>query len=193
MMEPTFPGPKPRISVHFKRIVRVDGMRVRVELEPGCWVRGSTLGLYAAHPKAGSVRLTSRRAFEKAGPADLEALIRRLRTAACRKPGCRQRRLVGNGPEPGNPKGLCERHRLQDILAEAERERARAREEEARHDAKKRAAGYRYKAVVWIHRDDCDDRAVVLYFREKPTRAALRREGRRRKSRLPDDFSLSPI
>ena len=193
MSGPTFSGRKSTISVDFRRTVVVGGLKVRVELEPGCWVRGGRLGLRANHPVAGSARLTSRRTFEKAAPADLEAMIRRLRVVRCRFPGCRSPNLVGDGKEPGNPKAYCERHRLRDILAAAAKIQARIDVKQAILDAARKGQGYRYKASIWIHRDDRDDAAVVLYFRERPGLSRLRREARRRKSRILDDAHVERL
>jgi len=191
--EPKFSGKKSTISVNFHRTVVVGGLKVRVELEPGCWVRGARLGLMANHPVAGSARLTTRRTFEKATPADLDAMIRRLRAAKCRYAGCKNPNLVGDGREPGNPKAYCERHRLKDIVTAAAKVQAEIDVKQAIVDAAWRGKGYRYKATVWIHRDDRDDEAVVLYLKDKPTPARLRQEARRRKSRILDDVHVERL
>jgi len=193
MREPTFSGQRSNISVNFRRVVVVAGLKVRVELEPGCWVRGSRLGLMAHHRVAGSARLTSRRLFEKATPADLEAMIRRLRIVKCRVRGCTRPNLVGDGKEPGNPKAYCERHRLKDIVTAAAKIQAEIDVKQAIVDAAWRSKGYRYKATLWIHRDDCNDSAVVLYLKDKPTPARLRQEARRRKSRVLDDAHVERL
>src|SRR5512144_1316428 len=114
MSGPTFSGKKSTISVDFRRSVVVRGLKIRIELEPGCWVRGARLGLMARHPVAGSARLTSRRTFEKATPADLDRMIRRLRVVKCRYPGCKDPHLGGDGKEPETPNAACERHRNKD-------------------------------------------------------------------------------
>jgi hypothetical protein len=193
MTEPTFSGKRSTISVNFSRIVTVGGLKVRVELEPGCWVTGSRLGLLASHRVAGSARLTSRRTFEKATEADLEAMIRRLRVVRCRFPGCKSPNLVGDGREPGNPKAYCERHRLQDIVAAAAKVQAKLDAKKAQADDAAYRRGFRYMATIWIHQDGGDDTYAVLYFAEKPTAALIRKLALRRGSRLPDDFRIEPL
>ena len=193
MTEPTFSGKRSTISVNFRRIVTVGGLRVRVELEPGCWVTGSRLGLMARHAIAGSARLVSRRAFEKATPADLDAMIRRLRVVRCRFPGCKSPNLVGDGREPGNPKAYCERHRLRDIVASAAKLQAKLDAAKARADDAAYRRGFRYRATVWVHADGGDDTYAVLYFQEKPTPPQIRKLARRKGSRLPDDFRIERL
>jgi hypothetical protein len=193
MSGPTFGGKKSTISVDFRRTVDVGGLKIRVELEPGCWVRGARLGLMARHPVAGSARLLSRRTFEQATPADLDRMIRRLRIVKCRVRGCTRPNLVGDGKEPGNPKAYCERHRLKDIVTAAAKIQAEIDVKQAIVDAAWRGKGYRYKATIWIHRDDCNDSAVVLYLKGKPTPARLRQEARRRKSRVLDDAHVERL
>lgn len=193
-MEPTFSGSRSTISVNFARTVRVKGLQVRVELETGCWVRGSRLALRAGHPVAGGVRLQSRKTFERATEADLDALIRRLRVARCRKPGCAKPVLVGDGHPPRwNRKGLCERHRLKDITDAAAVHETKVNAEIARRDAAKKAKGFRYKATIWIHRDEGDDVCCIEYFVRKPSAAEVRAIARRRRSRILDDFLVEKL
>jgi len=156
-------------------------------------VRGSRLGLQARHRIAGSARLLSRRSFERATEADIDAMLRRLRLQRCRHPGCARLNLVGDGKPLGNERGYCERHRLQDIAVSAAREQAKLDAERARSDGLKKARGFRYKATLWIHRDHGDDAGVVLYFVKKPAAAGLRREAARRRSRILDDFHVEKL
>jgi hypothetical protein len=193
MSEPTFSGKRSNISVNFRRIVKIAGLKVVVVLEPGCWVTGSRLGLLAAHRIAGSARVLSRRLFERATLADIDAMLPRLRVVKCRVPGCRNPKLVGDGKQRGDEKGTCERHRLQAVVAAAAKVQERIDRERARADAAKLRQGFRYKATVWIHRDAGDDSAAVLYFVERPTISRVRREAVRRRSRLPDDFKIEKM
>jgi hypothetical protein len=193
MSEPTFSGQRSTLSVNFSRVVAVGGLKVRVVLEPGCWVRGSRLGLLASHRIAGSARLVSRRTFERATPADIDAMLRRLRVVKCRRPGCSSPHLVGDGRPLGNEKGNCERHRLQDILAAAAKEQAKIDAGRAARDAGKKRQGFRYKATVWIHRDDRDDAWLELFYVEKPTIRRVRKEAARRRSRILDDFHIEKL
>jgi len=193
MSEPTFSGKRSAISVNFVRTVTVGGIQVRVELEPGCWVTGSRLGLMASHRVAGSARLLSRRLFEKATPADIDAMLPRLRVVRCRFKGCKAPNLVGDGRPWGNPKGYCSRHRLKDIVEAAAKMQEKLDAANARADEAAVRRGFRYKATVWIHRDDGDDTAAVLWFVEKPTPTLLRKAAKRMRSRLPDDFHVERL
>ena len=193
MSEPTFSGKRSAISVNFRRTVRIGGLQVRIELEPGCWVTGSRLGLMASHRIAGSARLISRRLFEKATPADIDAMLPRLRAVRCRFKGCKAPNLVGDGRPWGNPKGYCARHRLKDIVEAAAKVQEKLDEANARADGAAYRRGFRYKATVWIHRDDGDDTYTVLWFAEKPTPALLRKAAKKRRSRLPDDFHVERL
>ena len=193
MSEPTFSGKRSAISVNFKRLVTVGGLKVRVELEPGCWVTGSRLGLMASHRVAGSARLISRRMFEKATEADIDAMIRRLRVVRCRFPGCKSPNLVGDGRPWGNLKGYCSRHRLQDVVAAAAKVQEKLDAAQARADEAAYRKGMRFKSTVWIHRDDGNDTYTVLWFSEKPTAAMLRNVAVKMGSRLPDDFRIERL
>jgi hypothetical protein len=53
--------------------------------------------------------------------------------------------------------------------------------------------GFRYKATVWVHTDGGDDTYAVLYFKERPTPEMIRKVGKQRGSRLPDDFRIEPM
>lgn len=193
MSEPTFSGKRSAISVNFRRTVTVGGLRVRVELEPGCWVSGSRLGLMASHRIAGSARLVSRRLFERATPADIDAMLPRLRVVNCRFPSCKAPNLVGDGRPRGNEKGYCERHRLKDIVEAAAKVQAKLDAAKARADDAAYRRGFRYRATVWVHRDDGDDRYSVLWFVEKPTAKLLRKVAKRSGSRLPNDFQIERL
>ena len=193
MSEPTFSGKRSAISVNFARTVTVGGLKVRVELEPGCWVTGSRLALMASHRVAGSARLVSRRRFDQATPPDIDAMLPRLRVVKCRLKGCRAPNLVGDGRPWGNEKGYCARHRLKDIVDAAAKVQAKLDEARARADDAAYRRGFRYKATVWVHRDDGDDTCSVLWFVEKPTPELLRKLSKQRRSRLPDDFHVERL
>ena len=193
MNEPTFSGKRSTISVNYRRIVPIRGLKVRVELEPGCWVRGSRLGLMASHPVAGSARLVSRRTFERATEKDIDAMIRRLRVIKCRFPRCKSPNLVGDGRPLGNLKGYCERHRLKDIVAAAAKVQAKLDAAKALADDAAYRRGFRYRSTVWVHTDGGDDTYAVLYFHERPTPAQIRKLSLRRRSRLPDDFLIERL
>ena len=74
----------------------------------------------------------------------------------------------------------------------AEKERAELEARMARNDAKAKARGMRYKAWVWIHRDG-DDYAVVRYFNARPTKDALRRIARAKRSMILDDHQVERL
>jgi len=193
MSEPTFSGKQSAISVNFRRTVTVGGLKVRVELEPGCWVTGSRLGLIASHRIAGSARLVSRRLFEKATPADIDAMLPRLRVVKCRFKGCKAPNLVGDGRPRGSEKGYCARHRLKDIVAAAAQVQAKLDEAKARSDDAAYRRGFRYRATVWVHRDTGDDMYSILWFVKKPTAELLRKVAKQSGSRLPNDFQIERL
>lgn len=186
------PGEKNVIDPDYRRKVRVDGVSFLVSLEPGCW--SGNLAIYVDGPKRfGSGIFRSRRAFSRAVFADLEKLIKGIRLAPCRMPACKGRYVAGNFLAFTNPKKFCRRHWGTYLHVRAVKAAAKQNAMEQKSDAAKKSRGYRYKAIVWIHRDDRDDTAVRLYFKKKPSRGALAKEARARKSRLMGDVTVTRL
>ena len=77
------------IPLDLDRRIVVDGARVRIELEPACWFDGSRLAILVRGGPVGGARYASRRLFARCTQADVEKLIRRIRLASRRRPGCR--------------------------------------------------------------------------------------------------------
>jgi hypothetical protein len=190
---PTFTTPGmdvPRaIRRKYTRRISVDGMKLKVELLPSLWIQAPFYGILATSPTAGSVAIMIRRPYQRATPQDFEHLVRQIRTEPCSKPGCTRRYLLGG---PDNPGRVCRPHWLKDLDAEAARERAEAKARDARDDARAKAKGFRYKAVVWIHRDG-DDRYLVCYFKARPGQETLQRVAARKRSLILDDFTVSRL
>lgn len=176
------------IPTDFSRALTVDGVEVHVEIEPSCWIGDERLGILV-RSALGSATLYSGRSFKRATRLDLELLIRRIAWHACAAPGC-EGRFLATDRAVENPDRVCERHRLAELEAAAAEERRRLDANRARRNARAKAAGQRYLATVWIHRDDADDVYVEIYFANRPTPTQLREEAFRRGSRLLDDFSV---
>lgn len=173
----------------FTRRIRVDGVALKVELLPSLWIKAPFYGILASSPTAGSVSIMIRRPYARAGRQDFDRLVRRIRTSPCTRPGCARRYLLGGSD---NPDGLCRPHWAADVKAEAARERADQKARTARDDARARAKGFRYRAVVWIHRDR-GDRYVVRYFRSRPSPTDLQGIAARHRSRILGDFTLTRL
>jgi hypothetical protein len=178
------------LSNDFECDVTMDGVKLHVEMEPGCWIRGNILGIMVGANGIAHAVYRSKRDYYKATDADLKKLLKRIELIRCSVPGCKQRLLVGDETRENNPKLLCQQHRLKVIHEGAAKERAKEDAEKAGDDAKAKANGFRYKSHVWIHRDDRDDFYVRDYHRKKPTRAELDRIAKKRRSRLLGDYEI---
>lgn len=189
------PGDSHVLSHDFTRKVTVDGVRITIGLEEGCWVGSSRLGILAGGAGVGSGIYRSPRSFKRATMADLERLIKRIKFSPCKKPSCKGRYLVDDrGPmRSGNPNGFCERHRLSDINTRYKKGAAAHDADLARRDAQKKAQGFRYKATVWLHHNDRSDTYVELYFTRRPTKAALIKAASRRHSKLLGDHTITRL
>ena len=182
----------PGVRRTFTRRLTVDGLKLKVELLPSVWLAAPFTGILVTAGQGHSVSFTIPRPYAKATAADYDRLVRRIRVAPCRKPGCRNQVLAGATTGVKELDGLCRRHQAMDLPALAERERAELEARMARDDAKAKARGMRYKTWVWIHRDG-DDYAVVRYFRARPTKEALRRIARAKRSQVLDDHHVEGL
>jgi hypothetical protein len=171
----------PDVRRTFVRRVTVGGLKLKVELLPAVWLAAPFTGIMVSSGPGQSVAFKIERPFARATKADYDRLVRRIRVAPCRRPGCLGRYLVGEHTPVENPDGLCRRHWLADLPVKAAKEEAERAAQAARDDRKARARGMRYKAWVWIHRDG-DDVAVVRYFKARPPRETLRRIARAKRS-----------
>jgi hypothetical protein len=179
------------IPYDYEKVLTIRGERVRIMLEPSCW-QGGRLGILVRSRHSGAC-LRSRRSFKHATMADFQELIERIRFVPCTMPGCKRKRIPGDLDWRSNRHGFCKQHRLEAIHAEGEKERQREKEERARDDARQKAKGSRYKAIVWIHRDDQDDYAVIEYFKTRPSKSQLKRLALKRKSRIVGDWSVERL
>lgn len=190
---PTFTAPgmdvPPDIRRRFRRRVQVDGLRLRVELLPGLWKQAPFYGILVSTSDHQHASFQIRRPYARCGRREYEALLKKIRVAACAREGCGRRCLLG---DPNNPEGLCPKHWRSQLKKDVAREQAEASAGAARDDGRARERGLRYKALIWIHRDG-DDVCVVRYFKTKPAPAALRRLAKGRRSRILDDFSVTRI
>lgn len=188
------PWKRHAISLDWKRDLVVDGRKVHTELEPACWTTGCRLGIIVGAGRLGSATYRSRRLFDRAEKKDLDALVKRIRFGPCTHPGCRTPRLLDSDWPPAKYRTeLCERHRLAAIGAKYAPERERLAKEEAAWDAKRKALGHRWKAIVWIHHNNRDDEAVWLTYRKRPTKAQLAKVARRHHSALMGDWSVRKL
>jgi len=167
----------------------VGGLKVKVELLPAVWLAAPFTGILVSAGPGHCVSFTIDRPYARATKADYERLIRRIRVAPCRCPGCRGRYLVGGQTADD---GLCRRHWLAELPVQAAKAEAEAAARIARDDAKAKDRGMRYRAFVWIHRDG-DDCAVVRYFPARPSKEALRRIARAKRSMIGDDFQIEKL
>ena len=181
------------LSNDFECDVTVDGVKLHVEMEPGCWIRGNNLGIMVRGGDIGGGSYFSKKDYYKATEADLKKLLKRITLTRCSVAGCKQRLVLGDDTRKNNPKLLCQQHRLKEIHDEAAKEQAQEDARRAAEDAKAKAKGFRYKSHVWIHRDDRDDFYVRDYHRKKPTRAEVNRIAKRRRSRLLGDYEIKKL
>jgi hypothetical protein len=179
----------PELRRKVARRLRIGGLKVKVELLPAVWLQAPFTGILVSAGPGHCVSFKIDRPYARATKADYERLIRRIRVAPCRRPGCRARYLVG-GPTADD--GLCRRHWLAELPARAAKEEAEVAARIARDDANAKARGMRYRAFVWIHRDG-DDYAVVRYFPARPTKEALRRIARGKRSMITEDFQIEKL
>jgi hypothetical protein len=179
----------PAVRRKFARRLSVGGLKLKVELLPAVWLDAPFTGILASAGPGHSVSFTIDRPYTRATKADYDRLIRRIRVAPCRRPGCRGRYLVdGQTAEDA----LCPRHWLAELPGKAAQAEAEVAARLARDDAKAKARGMRYRAFVWIHRDG-DDYAVVRYFPARPTKEALRRIARAKRSMIVEDFQVEKL
>ncbi len=179
----------PGVRRTFVRRLTVGGMKLKVELLPSVWLAAPFTGLLVSAGPGHSVSFTIDRPYARATKADYDRLLRRIRVAPCRRPGCRARYLVGGQTADD---GLCRRHWRAELPAKARQAEAEAAARIARDDAKAKARGMRYRAFVWIHRDG-DDYAVVRYFPVRPNPEALRRIARAKRSMIVEDFQVERL
>jgi hypothetical protein len=173
----------------FARRISVGGLKIKVELLPSVWLAAPFTGILVSAGPGHSVSFTIDRPYERATKADYDRLIRRIRVSPCRRSGCRGRYLVGGQTTED---GLCRRHWLAELPGKAAQAEAEVAARIARDDAKAKARGMRYRAFVWIHRDG-DDCAVVRYFPARPTKDALRRIARAKRSMILEDFQVEKL
>jgi hypothetical protein len=182
----------PEVRRNFERRISVDGLKLKVELLGSVWRGAPFTGIMVSAARGHTVSFTIDRPYAKATKADYDRLIRRIRVAPCRRPGCRKRTLVGATTGVKALDGLCPRHQAADLPILAEKERAELEARMARDDARAKARGNRYKAWVWIHGDG-DDYALRRYFRTRPKKEELRRIARAKRSAIVEDFQVERI
>jgi len=189
-MVPTFNSPgmdvPPDVRRRFTRRIARDGLRLKVELLPSLWIKAPFYGILASTADHQHATYVIRKPYARCGPKDFEALLADVRTAPCSRPRCRRRCLAD---DPGNPDALCRPHWTARLKEDAARDQAEAAARLARADAKARARGSRFRAVIWLHRDG-DDVYVVRYFRTRPSPEALARIARKMRSKILDDVSV---
>lgn len=181
------------IDLDFKRVITLRGVKMRIELEPSCWVGKSPLGILVRGNTAGAATFNSPRLFDDASEADLEKLIKTIKLVGCTHPKCKRLVLVGVYSNLYNETVLCEPHRMAEIRKRGAIEKAKEDAKKAARDAKAKAKGFRYKTRVWIHRDDRDDFYMLDYHRKRPTKAALDKIAKKCKSRLLGDYSIDKL
>lgn len=182
----------PEVRRKFVRRITVRGLKLKVELLPSLWLKAPFYGILVTHPKEGSVHFMIDRPYARATKADFDGLVRRIRVEPCGSAGCRNRFLEGDDWKTENPRRLCKRHWLADLVEQGKKEKAETDARAARDDAKARAKGMRYKAYVWIHGDG-DDYAVLRYFTDRPTSTELRKIARGKKSMILDDHHIERL
>ena len=182
----------PEVRRKFARRITVGGLKVKVELLPSVWLAAPFTGILVSSGPGHSVSFTIPRPYAKATKADYDRLIRGIRVAPCRKPGCRNRILEGATTGVKELDGLCPRHQASDLPMLAEKERAELEARMARDDAKAKARGMCYKAWVWIHGDG-DDYAIVRYFKTRPAKEPLRSIARAKRSMVLDDYQVERL
>ena len=157
----------PGVRRSFVRRLTVGGLKVKVELLPAVWVAAPFTGILASAGPGHSVSLKIDRPYARATKAF----------------------LVGGQTADDR---LCRRHWLAELPIQAAKAQAEAAARTAREDAKAKARGMRYRASVWIHRDG-NDYAVVRYFPARPTKDALRRIARAKRSMIIEDFQVERL
>lgn len=190
---PTFNAPgmdvPPDVRRRFRRRIVLDGLRLRIELLPSLWKLAPFYGILASTSDHQHASYLIQRPYARCGAKDYEKLLARVHTAPCSRSRCGRRCLAD---DPGNPDALCRPHWTAQLKKDVAREQAEASARTAREEARAKARGFRYKAVVWIHRDG-DDVYVVRYFKTRPTRRALRDVAARKRSMILDDYSLAKL
>lgn len=186
-------SPGPTLPPDFDLVVRIGGLKIRVELDPGCLAGGRRIRLRARHPIAGSAGLTGRRPHALTTESEVVRMLRRLRLAPCAVRGCKNPRLVGDDGARGRAKEICEPHRLKALHRAAAKPESRKGAPPTVYDEWMRRKGFRYLATLWIYPSGRRESAVGLYFRRKPTRAELRKEAERRQSHLLDDYYIQEL
>jgi regulator of protease activity HflC (stomatin/prohibitin superfamily) len=182
----------PEIRRKFVRRMTVGGLKLKVELLPGLWLKAPFYGIIVSSTTERTVSFKIDRPYARATKADFDRLLRRIRVEPCTASGCRKRFLEGEDWKTVNPRRLCKRHWVADLEEQGKKEQAEAAARAARDDARAQAKGMRYKAWVWIHGDG-DDYAVVRYFAARPTKAQLQKIARGKKSKILDDHGVERL
>lgn len=173
----------------FTRRITRDGLRLKVELLGSLWLKAPFYGIMVSTSDGEHASYLLQRPYARCGPKEYDALAARIRTAPCAREGCRTPVLRDN---PSNPDGLCRRHWKRQLDVDVARDRAAEKTRRAQADARARAKGLRYRAIVWLHRDG-DDVYLTRYYKAKPTSEALARLARRRGSTVLDDVHVERI
>ncbi len=185
------PGEKNVMPVNFYRTVKVGKHRLSARLAPHCWVRGNRLA-FVIRGRIGSAVVESKHLFQRATWTDVETALKRIRLASCRWPGCKREYLVDSREKLVNPKKLCERHRKADWKQEVAKVEKQLNKERAVYDAKKKTQGFRYLAIFWIH-SRSGDKSAAVYFKTKPSKALLIKEGNKRRANLSDTVTVAKL
>jgi hypothetical protein len=190
---PTFNAPgidvPPDVRRKFRRRMTLDGLRLKVELLGALWIKAPFYGIMVSTSDHQQASYRIQRTYARCGPKEYKALLARVHTAPCSRPRCGRRCLAD---DPSNPGALCRTHWTAQLKKDVAREQKESAERLARDDARARARGARYRAVLWLHRNG-DDVYIVRYFKTKPAPEALRGIARRKKSKILDDFSVARL
>lgn len=102
---------------------------------------------------------------------------------------CGKPRIIDPQSNRGDQCELCW---LAEFRAQIEAEQAAKRKKERKKDLQHLASGYAHKLVAWIHSSG-DDKQLVGYFANKPSKKQIEAILKRKGSIVLDDYSLTEI
>jgi len=179
------------ISADYTETHWLGKVRITIHLELSCWVGSGKLAITVDGKGLTGGRYVSRKRFKTATYADLQNLIKRIRLEKCSTAGCKSHYLKTDDLLKINPDAYCSRHFYTHLRKGAAIEEVRVQTKETFFDNKNRAKGYRYKAIIWIHRaTNRDDYFVRLYYKNKPRKKDLANEALSRMSKIIDDYQV---
>jgi hypothetical protein len=188
------PGDEHVIEADYCLTTRVNGKKIFVTLEPSCWVgRKSKLGISVSGKNLGGGIIRGRKFFSNATKDDLIKLINQIQLTSCSVKKCKNMYIKGYDEHHRNPHSFCDTHRLKEISNKARQEEHKIALEQKAVDLEKKEKGYRYKATIWIHRNDSDDRFIYRYFKIRPLKRDLTIIASAAGSEISDDYSISKL